>query len=140
MSDMEIEKKAVKLMGENSEVITAELIIKEDIPENVDMIILELLFNGESILGQSDNMFDSLKELRKQLEKKRIQILCNGAARNVYPSAMQFSMGNTRKAYKLYKGEQARMKDMVDIFELDDGLEFVDINEQLKFFEEWINR
>ena len=137
---MEIEKKAVKLMGENSEVITAELIIKEDIPENVDMIILELLFNGESILGQSDNMFDSLKELRKQLEKKRIQILCNGAARNVYPSAMQFSMGNTRKAYKLYKGEQARMKDMVDIFELDDGLEFVDINEQLKFFEEWINR
>jgi len=137
---MEIEKKVVKLMGDNSVEITAELIIKEDIPENVDMIILELLINGESIQGQSDNMFDALKELRKKLENKRIQIICNGAARNVYPSAMQFSMGGTRKAYKLYKGEQARMKDMVDIFEIEDGLEFVNINEQLKFFDEWIKR
>jgi hypothetical protein len=65
--------------------------------------------------------------------------MCNGAAKNVFPSSMQFSMGNTRKAYKLSYGKQAKLEDMVDIFEFEEGLEFVSVDEQLQFYNQWIN-
>ena len=51
---------------------------------------------------------------------------------------MQFSMGNTRNAYKTYLGQQARMSDWIDIFDYEEGLEFVRIDEQFKFNSEWV--
>jgi hypothetical protein len=63
--------------------------------------------------------------------------MCNGAAKNVYPSPMQISMGTGRFAYKQYIGKQARTEDVVDIFDCDNSLDFVGIEEQYKFHEEW---
>lgn len=74
----------------------------------------------------------------KDLEKYNLQIICNGSARNVYPSAMQFSMGNTRKAYQLYPGKQAAMNDLVDIFDCDENLEFTSVEKQINYFNDWI--
>ncbi|MEH7304129.1 hypothetical protein [Neobacillus drentensis] len=54
-----------------------------------------------------------------------LQIICNGAALNVYPSPMALSMGSGRLAYKLNFGKQAISEDLVDIFDCDDTLNFV---------------
>ncbi|WP_315073559.1 hypothetical protein [uncultured Clostridium sp.] len=68
-----------------------------------------------------------------------IQIMCNGAGKNIYPSPMQFDFGNTRKAYKKYLGQQAKISDLIDIFGYDGGIEFVSIDEQLEFERVWVN-
>lgn len=79
-----------------------------------------------------------MKNLRKKLEKKDIQIICNGAAKNIYPSTMQLSMGTGRVAYKLFIGERARQSHIVDIFDYDEDLQFVTIEEQHKYYLEWL--
>lgn len=67
-----------------------------------------------------------------------IQIICNGAGKNVYPSGMQVSMGTGRAAYKLFLGQKASIADVVDIFDIDDSLEFVNISEQSDFYNTWV--
>jgi hypothetical protein len=87
---------------------------------------------------KGENFFSALLALRSELEKEKIQIVCNGSAKNVYPSRMQLSMGTGRKAYKLSIGQQAKNSNMVDIFDCDEELEFVDIDEQSKYYSEWL--
>ncbi|UDK99078.1 hypothetical protein EYB33_10260 [Lysinibacillus sphaericus] len=64
--------------------------------------------------------------------------MCNGAALNIYPSQMQLSMGSGRLAYKLKFGKPAISKDIVDIFECEDDLMFVKIEDQLKYYYRWL--
>ncbi len=136
---MDTEKKVIILRTNKNETINSEVFLLAESPDNEDMVLLEIIFEDRRIKIENDNFFDALKELRKVLEKENIQILCNGAAKNVFPSSMQFSMGNTRKAYKLSYGKQAKLEDMVDIFEFEEGLEFVSVDEQLQFYNQWIN-
>ena len=136
---MDTEKITVKLLFCNTDIRIVDLFIYDDIEGDEDSVILEIDINSKKFSGQNNNDFDALKELRKCLEKEKIQIMCNGVGRNVYPSPMQFDFGNTRKAYKKYLGQQARMSDLIDIFDYEDGLEFVSIDEQLKFQSEWSN-
>ena len=136
---MDTEKITVKLLFCNTDIRIVDLFIYDDIEGDEDSVILEIDINSNNFSGQSNNDFDALKELRKCLEKEKIQIMCNGAGRNVYPSPMQFDFGNTRKAYKKYLGQQARMSDLIDIFDYEDDLEFVSIDEQLKFQNKWSN-
>ena len=87
--------------------------------------------------SKSDNIFDSVVELRKKLELKNIYLLCNASVINVYPSGMQKEFGGT-KAYKLQMGKQATLSDVVDIFDYDSELKIGSVKEQKEFFESWI--
>ncbi|MDE5782646.1 MAG: hypothetical protein K2I03_14415 [Lachnospiraceae bacterium] len=66
---------------------------------------------------EGDNYFETLIELRQELEKMNIKLLCKGCCKNVYPSEMLLNMGAVRKAYTLIYGEQAKMNLLVDIFD-----------------------
>ncbi len=135
---MDFEKHIVSLLLSDNTQINAGLHIYEEAPEDDEMVLLELNINGETYIYKHENCFFALQEMRTELEKRGIKIQCNGAARNVYPSPMQLSMGVGRAAYKTYFGQQARMKDVVDIFEHEEGLEFVSVNEQAKYHDEWL--
>ena len=87
--------------------------------------------------SKSDNIFDSVLELRKKLELNNIYLLCNASAINVYPSGMQKEFGGT-KAYKLQMGKQATLNDVVDIFDYDSELKIGSVKEQEEFYENWI--
>ena len=87
--------------------------------------------------SKSDNIFDSVVELRKKLELKNIYLLCNASVINVYPSGMQKEFGGT-KAYKLQMGKQATLTDVVDIFDYDNELKIGSVKEQEEFYESWI--
>ncbi|BBM45252.1 hypothetical protein JMUB3870_1370 [Leptotrichia trevisanii] len=87
--------------------------------------------------SKSDNIFDSVLELRKKLELKNIYLLCNASVINVYPSGMQKEFGGT-KAYKLQMGKQATLTDVVDIFDYDNELKIGSVKEQEEFYESWI--
>ena len=87
--------------------------------------------------SKSDNIFDSVVELRKKLELNNIYLLCNASAINVYPSGMQKEFGGT-KAYKLQMGKQAALTDVVDIFDYDNELKIGSVKEQEEFYESWL--
>ena len=102
-----------------------------------DEINLKIEIENMVYFSKSDNIFDSVVELRKKLESKDIYLLCNASVINVYPSGMQKEFGGT-KAYKLQMGKQATLSDVVDIFDYDSELKIGSVKEQEEFFESWI--
>ena len=102
-----------------------------------DEINLKIEIERTIYFSKSDNIFDSIVELRKKLELNNIYLLCNVSAINVYPSGMQKEFGGT-KAYKLQMGKQATLNDVVDIFDYDNGLKIGSVKEQEEFYENWI--
>jgi len=102
-----------------------------------DEINLKIEIERTIYFSKSDNIFDSVVELRKKLELNNIYLLCNASAINVYPSGMQKEFGGT-KAYKLQMGKQATLSDVVDIFDYDSELKIGSVKEQEEFFESWI--
>ena len=54
-----------------------------------DEINLKIEIERTIYFSKSDNIFDSIVELRKKLELNNIYLLCNASAINVYPSGMQ---------------------------------------------------
>ena len=102
-----------------------------------DEINLKIEIERTIYFSKSDNIFDSVVELRKKLELNNIYLLCNVSVINVYPSVMQKEFGGT-KAYKLQMGKQATLNDVVDIFDYDSELKIGSVKEQEEFFESWI--
>lgn len=113
----------------------------EECPDDEEMVLIELLILDDTISFKHENFFLALQGMRQHLEDKHVQIMCNGAALNVYPSQMQLSMGTGHLAYKLKFGEPARLKeskDIVDIFDFENDLRFVKIGEQFSYYIRWL--
>jgi hypothetical protein len=103
--------------------------------EEKDIITVEAKFSNNIVKVEGEYYFTALQELRKQLLKKGIEICCYGAKKNVYPSPM---MMNSSKAYLLTMGKQAKIEDIVDIFEPCNLDEIVTVEYQNMFYQEWI--
>src|SRR5437868_2426080 len=61
------------------------------------------------------DLFEALRDLRRELEIKDYQLLVQGARVDVSPSGMSRSMGGGRKAYIMQIGRPATK--LVDIFD-----------------------
>lgn len=136
---MNYESKTIKLAMNDAKIFEGMLKLYEASPDDEEMVLIELLILGDTISFKHENFFLALQSLRQHLEDKHIQVMCNGAALNVYPSTMQLSMGTGRLAYKVTFGEPAKLKDVVDIFEFDNSLRFVKIEEQFSYHIRWSN-
>ena len=108
-----------------------------ELTENEDTV--EIKFSLEELVleKEGDNYFETLIELRQELEKINIKLLCKGCCKNVYPSGMLLNMGAGRKAYTLICGEQAKMNSLVDIFDSCSIEEYATIEQQSEYFENW---
>lgn len=102
-----------------------------------DEINLKIEIENMVYFSKSDNIFDSVVELRKKLELNNIYLLCNASVVNIYPSGMQKEFGGT-KAYKLQMGKQAALTDVVDIFDYDNELKIGSVKEQEEFYKNWL--
>ncbi|MDE6761760.1 MAG: hypothetical protein K2J90_13965 [Lachnospiraceae bacterium] len=105
--------------------------------ENEDTVKIKLFLEKIVLEKEGDNCFETLVELRKELEKMNIKLLCKGCCKNVYPSAMILNMGIGEKAYTLIYGEQAKMNSLVNIFDSCSIEEYASIEQQLEYFEGW---
>lgn len=117
--------------------IRSELYLYNEDPNNNEFVKIELHYLDKVVECSSENYFDALVKLRRILEKDNMQILCKGANKDVYPSAMQLNMGYVRQAYKLTMHQQAKLKDVVDIFDSSSVADCVSIDEQKKYFDLW---
>lgn len=87
---------------------------------------------------QGRDLFDALMNLRRDLERAGVRVLCAGARCNVFPSGMSRSMSAGRKAYRLIMGHPAAGRDLVDIFEPADEQDLCTVEEQEAFFAAWL--
>ncbi|KOP78231.1 hypothetical protein ACFFHH_21280 [Cytobacillus solani] len=133
------EEKNIKLINNEGNLINGQLLLFEESPVNDDLVLIELIIEGSRMSHQGESFFLSLQLLREQLEAQQIQILCNGAAENVYPSPMQISMGTGELAYKLTLGKPASTEDIVHIFGYEETLKCVSLAEQLQFYRKWFD-
>ncbi|WP_208615661.1 hypothetical protein [Gottfriedia luciferensis] len=133
------EEKIIKLIFQGDKLIEVLIELYEEAPEDEDMVMLKIKLEQKERRYIGDNFFEALEKLRQDLEEENIQIICNGSALNVYPYPMALSMGSGRLAYKLSFGKQALLKDLVDIFDCDNTLNFVSILEQRNFYNDWLN-
>ena len=108
-----------------------------ELTEKDDSVAIEFSLEELILKKEGDNFFETLVELRKELEKMDIKLLCKGCCKNVYPSGMLLNMGAGRNAYTLIYGEQAKRNSLVDIFDACLLDEYATIQEQSEYFENW---
>lgn len=78
-----------------------------------------------------------LGEVRKQFPD--VKFLCKGAKLNVHPSRMSSQMSGGIVAYETRWGEPTDDSDIVNIFDYEDQNLTNDINEQIDYYERWMN-
>ena len=128
----------IKFKKSNGAVVLGQVTLQDEAPENEDLVAVEIKLAEKTYDAVAESYFEILQNLRQELERDGIQILCNGAAKNVYPSPMTLAMGEGRRAYKMTWGKQALMKDLVDIFDYDESLICCSVEEQNQYYRDWI--
>lgn len=125
----------VKITNDKKELYECELeLYYEQIDDNVKIVLKD---KEQTMAFSADNYFDALEILRRYLEDRNEKILCKGSNENVYPPAMQLNAVSGRNTYSLLLGRQAKLADIVDIFEESDFDSCVSCDKQNTFFDRW---
>ena len=132
---MDFESINVNLLERGKNILNSVLRIHEEDPKDCDNVFLELHCRRKIIGKSAGDYFSAMQAIRRVLELDGIQMLCNGAAKNVYPSPMQRTGSN---AYILEQGCPATLSNVVSIFDKSDGLDFVNVDEQELYYSNWI--
>ena len=127
-----MEKYEVTLLNltENSEVNT---VVYADEAETTDNIILKITINDSELTSESDQYLTSYQILRDKLLQIGFELKCNGSLINATQSAM---MSYTPKVYLVRIGEQAAMKDIVNIWDYCDTDDFPTTEQQKLFIQD----
>jgi len=124
-------------VSENS-FIEGTFTLYEEAPSDSNKVLLSISFSDRQESAIAEDFFEALAQLRTKLEPENIWLICNGAAKNIWPSSMARSMGYGLKAYKLALGVPAKTEDLVSIFENTLDLPPAPVQTQTAFYKEWI--
>lgn len=98
---------------------------------------LEIDIDGKNYSYISSfDLFDGLGNLRKKLDIDGIRLMCNGAALNVYPSAMQRDMAQGEVCYWHEIG--ICNPKTINIFESNVNIIYASIDEQKEYRDRWM--
>lgn len=128
----------VQLELPRGEIISAKFLIWEEAPEDPELVKVSLQFNSREITITDHDYFSALCSIRRVLELEGGLLHCYGASRNVYPSPMSRDMGGGIKAFKLHLGLQAKLSDLVSIFDSGADMSPATVDEQERFHKEWL--
>ena len=130
-----MEKKTVKAINlKTDEVFDCELsyIQKEQWIWEINLDCGDSKFKA-----QGKDLFESLTEIRKQLNKKNMDLLVNGSRKNVTISPMMSDAGGA-SIYLLRPRLQARLEDIVKTFDPISKEELSTLDEQRIFHTKWL--
>ena len=128
----------IQMVKENNGKVNGKIYLYDEAPEDIENVKIKLIYDELEYSQIAENYFKALSLLRIRLEEMELQILCRGASRNVYPSPMQMNMGTGRNAYVLRINKQAKIDDIVDIFETTLEEECVSLEKQKEFYNIWL--
>jgi hypothetical protein len=87
---------------------------------------------------EAGDLFEALRQLRRQFEARGIALCCAGARRDVWSSGMQRDMGMGRAAYILTFPRTAERPQQVNIFEPAEPDAIASVAEQEAFARAWM--
>lgn len=111
--------------------------VEVDEAENSENFVIHSQINGQAITSVNDNDLPVFQTFRDKLLEMGYGIKCNGSRINAVQSTM---MGSSDRIYLVEIGKQARMKDIVHIWDYADIKDFPNTCEQVAFFEQWTKR
>lgn len=94
--------------------------------------------HGDEQFAGSD-LFAALENFRLKLEQEHIQVVCNGAREDVYPSGMCRDMGSGSRAYILKPNQRPTLKDLVNIFDAAEPSQVTSVAAQQAYWEAWLD-
>lgn len=115
----------------------AQISVEVDEAEETENFVISALVYGKRINAEDDSYFSAYQNFRDKLLQSGFGIKCNGSRINAVQSGM---MGITDKVYLVELGKQAKMKDIVYLWDYADIDIFPDTKQQLAFFEQWTTR
>jgi hypothetical protein len=108
--------------------------------ENTPLMAIELSIEELSKTRfEGDDLFSALCNLRLELDKSDIKLLCNGCRIDTYVSRMSRQMGGGRKVYQLTMNKQAGLDSLVDIFGEAPADKIGTVEEQKTFYQKWLD-
>lgn len=135
-----MEIKPLTLIDSKGNTQQVEMRLFDEDEDNADAVAIELSLAGRVLRADSERgFFFAFAGIRRQLEQLDLHAHCFASCENVFPSPMIESMGDGRKAYRLTLGKQAKMTDLVEIFETADDVRPVPFEKQQDFYNRWLN-
>ncbi len=114
-------------------VVPAEVIISEA----EDKLGVRIRWLDQELSATEDDAFSALRTVRQKLSEHGLTPRCYGACRNLVVSGMAAQMAGGRKGYLVRLGQQARMSDLVEIFDAGPDMDLVSVTEQQEFTLTW---
>jgi hypothetical protein len=103
-----------------------------------DMCVVEVKVGDVDSRGEGPDLFEALVRARRGLEAHDVLLGCNGARRDVFPSAMQRQAAGGRRAYVLTMPRTTARPPVVDIFAPAPELSaLATVDEQRAWFDRW---
>ena len=128
------ERKAVRVLAPNGEIRDCEIEISGVPP-------CDIVFSGMDLETQNftgEDLFDAFIQLRLELEKRGLLLLCAGCRPDVFPSGMSRSMGGGRKAYITHMDAPSPKTDLIDIFDYAGPERVGSVAQQKAFHKKWV--
>ncbi len=125
----------IRLLKPNGEVADIKLKHTKKPPWSIETFIAPL----QTFEFKGGDLFECLCNLRSQLDKMGVKMLCNGSRIDAYPSRMARDMGGAQRVYLLTMGQQGRLVDVVDIFGEAPADKVGTVEEQKAFYEKWLD-
>jgi hypothetical protein len=91
------------------------------------------------IICHGFDIFDGFCKLRKSLEHRGWQILCNGSLVNAFPFGQSRSMGGGFKLYLLELGVWPTRDNLIKIFDYTESQNLGTVDEQFNFYQQWLD-
>lgn len=103
-----------------------------------DVCVVEVKVGDIDSRGEAPDLFEALVRARRGLETQDVLLDCNGARRDVFPSAMQRQATEGRRAYVLTIPRTTKRPPVVDIFAAAPDLSaLATVDEQRAWFDRW---
>lgn len=130
---MKYQKLSIHFNADNR-VVEAMIDIASDPPWTIELTAPGI----PKLTSKNRDLFECLIDLRKELVKYSCRPLCNGARLNIHASSMSREICGGEVAYILQLGKQAKREDVVNIFEYAEPHLIASVDEQQKFYHNWI--
>jgi hypothetical protein len=118
--------------------IVGECCLELEMIEKYNVVIIVLTGDLKGREYKSVNYFDALNNLRFDLEKEGVFLVCNGSLKNFYMSNMSLDMSDGLVGYELFFQQQATRKDRLKTFEMDgDIADLSSVEQQKDYYEKW---
>ena len=127
------EVQLLELVDAAGSIVPGEVIISEA----EDKLGVRIRWLGQELSATENDAFSALRTVRLKLSEQGLIPRCYGACRNLVVSGMAAQMAGGLKGFLVRLGQQARMSDLVEIFDAGPDMDLVSVTEQQEFTLTW---